>query len=92
MTPTADAARGQACLTRPETTRMSTLPFWWARPPWAHRFIPVANDLGRRESDQREDGVRRAAFDPDPSDRLKYICWRPGGRMGGQRLDVAWHA
>ncbi|MFO7906622.1 MAG: protein kinase [Pirellulaceae bacterium] len=35
--------------------------------------IPVADDLVRRESDQREDGLRRAAFHPDKSDRLKDI-------------------
>ncbi|MGM0489411.1 MAG: hypothetical protein ACQESR_21955 [Planctomycetota bacterium] len=31
-------------------------------------------DLVRRESDQREDDVRRAAFHSDKADRLKYPC------------------
>ncbi|MGM0491256.1 MAG: hypothetical protein ACQESR_31395 [Planctomycetota bacterium] len=34
--------------------------------------IPVADDFLRRESDQREDGLRRAAFHPEKSNRLKY--------------------
>ncbi|MGM0488335.1 MAG: hypothetical protein ACQESR_16425 [Planctomycetota bacterium] len=34
--------------------------------------IPVADDFVRRQSDQREDGLRRAAFHPDAFDRLKY--------------------
>ena len=37
------------------------------------QFIPVAGDFVRRESDQREDGLRGAAFHPDESNRLKYI-------------------
>ncbi|MFO7905909.1 MAG: hypothetical protein R6U98_24835 [Pirellulaceae bacterium] len=37
-------------------------------------FIPVADDFLRRESDQREDGLRRAAFHPEKSNRLKYIA------------------
>ncbi|MFO7907358.1 MAG: hypothetical protein ACQESR_08695 [Planctomycetota bacterium] len=31
------------------------------------------DDVVRRESDRREDGLRRAAFHPDQSDRLKYV-------------------
>ncbi|MGM0487017.1 MAG: hypothetical protein ACQESR_09685, partial [Planctomycetota bacterium] len=31
----------------------------------------VAHDFVRRESDQRKDGLRRAAFHPDKSNRLK---------------------
>ncbi|MFO7902927.1 MAG: hypothetical protein R6U98_09720, partial [Pirellulaceae bacterium] len=34
--------------------------------------IPVADDCLRRQSDQREDGLRRAAFHPEESNRLKY--------------------
>ncbi|MFO7902921.1 MAG: hypothetical protein R6U98_09690 [Pirellulaceae bacterium] len=34
--------------------------------------IPVGDDFLRRESDQREDGLRRAAFHPEKSNRLKY--------------------
>ncbi|MFO7904541.1 MAG: hypothetical protein ACQESR_04060 [Planctomycetota bacterium] len=34
--------------------------------------IPVADDFLRRESDQREDGLRGAAFYPEKSNRLKY--------------------
>ncbi|MFO7901955.1 MAG: DUF1598 domain-containing protein [Pirellulaceae bacterium] len=37
------------------------------------RNIPVADDFLRRESDQREDGLRRTAFHPEKSNRLKYI-------------------
>ncbi|MFO7902047.1 MAG: hypothetical protein R6U98_05255 [Pirellulaceae bacterium] len=37
------------------------------------RIILVANDFLRRESDQREDGLGRAAFDPENSNRLKYV-------------------
>ncbi|MFO7903605.1 MAG: PQQ-binding-like beta-propeller repeat protein [Planctomycetota bacterium] len=36
-------------------------------------LIPVADDFLRRESDQREDGLRRAAFHPEKSNRLKYM-------------------
>ncbi|MFO7901585.1 MAG: hypothetical protein R6U98_02900 [Pirellulaceae bacterium] len=32
----------------------------------------VAGDFLRREFDQREDGLRRAAFHPDTFNRLKY--------------------
>ncbi|MFW6171318.1 MAG: hypothetical protein ACODAD_12575 [Planctomycetota bacterium] len=35
--------------------------------------IPVADDCPRREFDQGEDGLRRAAFHPEESNRLKYI-------------------
>ena len=34
--------------------------------------IPIAGDFVCRESDQREDGLRQAAFHPDTFDRLKY--------------------
>ncbi|MGM0491264.1 MAG: hypothetical protein ACQESR_31435, partial [Planctomycetota bacterium] len=34
--------------------------------------IPIVDDFLRRESDQREDGLRRAAFHPENSNRLKY--------------------
>ena len=34
--------------------------------------IPVAGEVVRRESDQREDGLRGAAFHCDESNRLKY--------------------
>ncbi|MFO7903427.1 MAG: acetyl-CoA decarbonylase/synthase complex subunit alpha/beta [Pirellulaceae bacterium] len=34
--------------------------------------MPVADDFLRRESDPREDGLRRAAFHPEESNRLKY--------------------
>ena len=33
--------------------------------------MPIAGDFVRRESDQREDGLRRAAFAPEKSNRLK---------------------
>ena len=39
--------------------------------------IPIAGDVVRRESDQREDGWRRAAFHPDTCDRLNYIMIGP---------------
>lgn len=35
------------------------------------KIIPVADDFVRRESGQREDGLRRAAFHPEQSNRLK---------------------
>ncbi|MFO7904031.1 MAG: hypothetical protein R6U98_15315 [Pirellulaceae bacterium] len=38
-----------------------------------HRpLLPVADDFLRHESDQREDGLRRAAFHSEKSNRLKY--------------------
>ncbi|MFO7902810.1 MAG: glycosyltransferase family 39 protein [Planctomycetota bacterium] len=50
--------------------------------PWfsQRRYRPVADDFVRRESGQREDGLRRAAFRPDKSDRLQYTShrWWPG--------------
>ena len=39
-------------------------------------YIPVAGDVVRRESDQREDRLRRAAFHPDTFDYLTYHSWR----------------
>ncbi|MFW6106858.1 MAG: hypothetical protein ACOC8H_01725 [bacterium] len=38
----------------------------------AARYISVADDFFRGESDRREDGLRRAAFHPEKSKRLKY--------------------
>ncbi|MFW6169289.1 MAG: PQQ-binding-like beta-propeller repeat protein [Planctomycetota bacterium] len=35
-------------------------------------FVPVADGVLRRESDQREDGLRGAAFYPEKPNRLKY--------------------
>lgn len=45
---------------------------------WIHRRtsqadMPVPETLGRRESNQDEDSVRRAALNPDKSDRLQDI-------------------
>ena len=37
--------------------------------------MPFADDFVRRESDQREDGLRRAAFHPQESNRLKYAIF-----------------
>ena len=34
--------------------------------------ILVADEFVRRESDGREEGLRRAAFHPEKSNRLKY--------------------
>ncbi|MFO7902827.1 MAG: hypothetical protein R6U98_09215 [Pirellulaceae bacterium] len=34
--------------------------------------VSVADDVLRRESDQREDDLRRTAFHPEKSNRLKY--------------------
>ncbi|MFO7906225.1 MAG: serine/threonine-protein kinase, partial [Pirellulaceae bacterium] len=45
----------------------------------ARVITPVADDFLRRESDQREDGLRRAAFQPEKSNRLKYT---PTARQG----------
>ncbi|MGM0486039.1 MAG: hypothetical protein ACQESR_04665 [Planctomycetota bacterium] len=39
---------------------------------WHELDIAVADDFLRRESDQREDGLRRAAFHPEEFNRLKY--------------------
>ncbi|MFO7903531.1 MAG: hypothetical protein ACQESR_18895 [Planctomycetota bacterium] len=48
-------------------------------------FIPVAHDFGRRESDQREDGLRQGAIHPDKVDRLK--CKPVAGDFGRRESD-----
>lgn len=40
-------------------------------------MIPLADDFLRRESGQREDGLRRTAFQPKKSNGLKYYRGLP---------------
>ncbi|MGM0488141.1 MAG: HEAT repeat domain-containing protein, partial [Planctomycetota bacterium] len=64
--PPPDHARTPAAPERPETAETTSVPSGMSP------HIPVADDFLRRESDQREDGLRRAAFHPEESNRLKY--------------------